>query len=320
MVDPTTTNKIYAIPAHGTDIDTWDAPLNSNFSILDKNFGGVLTKSLSGSNVTLTPTEQQNGIIRFTGAISTNLVITFTAVGSYFMIDNLTTGAFSVQLRCGAGAAIATPQGVATYVMCDGTDFKFVSLDKPGSYWDYGGSAVPGWVSACTVPPYLICDGTTYSSVTYPHLFAVLGTTTLPDFRGRVGAYLDAGTGRITTAGSGIDGTTRFSGGGLQTMTLSQPNLPNTGLTVTNNATGATTLSSGGTTPISPSVASASSQAAFSSPLALFNTAQFNTISASTTVDLSAVTTSSMNSGVTQTATNNMPPAVIGGIRMIRAA
>ena len=35
-------------------------------------------------------------------------------------------------------------------------------------------------------PPtnYLVCDGSTYSSATYPSLFAVLGTTTLPDLRG----------------------------------------------------------------------------------------------------------------------------------------
>lgn len=313
MVDPTTTNKIYAIPTHGTDIDTWDVPLNSNFSILDKNFGGVLTKSLSGSNVTLTASEQQNGIIRFTGAISTNLVITFTAVGSYFMIDNLTTGAFSVQLRCGVGATIATPQGVATYVMCDGTDFKFVSLDKPGSYWDYAGSAVPGWVAACTVPPYLICDGTTYSSVTYPHLFAVLGTTTLPDFRGRARAYLDGGTSRITTAGSGIDGATRFSGGGAQTVTVAQANLPSVNFTVDipsgqgdhghdlNNATAV--LRGAGGSPMTATLASNLT----SSTITVVNN----------TLPQMSGTAASGGSG---TALTNMPPVAIGGITMIRAA
>ena len=35
-------------------------------------------------------------------------------------------------------------------------------------------------------PPtnYLVCDGSSFSEVTYPALYAVLGTTTLPDLRG----------------------------------------------------------------------------------------------------------------------------------------
>ena len=38
-----------------------------------------------------------------------------------------------------------------------------------------------------TTPPagYLICDGSSYNTVTYAALFAVLGTSTLPDFRGK---------------------------------------------------------------------------------------------------------------------------------------
>ena len=41
------------------------------------------------------------------------------------------------------------------------------------------------WATTSIPTGYLLCDGSTYSSVTYPDLFAVLGTTTLPDFRGK---------------------------------------------------------------------------------------------------------------------------------------
>ena len=41
------------------------------------------------------------------------------------------------------------------------------------------------WPTTTAPSGYLICDGSTYSSVTYPALFNVLGTTTLPDFRGK---------------------------------------------------------------------------------------------------------------------------------------
>lgn len=316
MVDPTTTNKIYAIPTHGTDVDTWDAPLNSNFSILDKNFGGVLTKSLTNVNVTLTASEQQNGIIRFTGTLTGNVVITFSQLGAYFMIDNRTVGAFYVQLTTAAGGAesIAVPQGEATYVMVDGTNVKFVGLDRPGTYWDYAGSAVPAWVGACTVPPYLICDGTTYSAVTYPHLNAILGTTTLPDLRGRVRAYLNGGTSRITTAGSGIDGDTRLSAGGAQSITLAQANLPNVTLTGTTDSGGVdhthgyldnhTSFSGGGSNGFQVGGADFAR----------------TTDAASAYLHTHTFTTSSINGNTTQTVVNKMPPATIGGITMIRAA
>ena len=39
---------------------------------------------------------------------------------------------------------------------------------------------------AIVTPPtnYLVCDGSTFSAVTYPTLFSVLGTTTLPNLAG----------------------------------------------------------------------------------------------------------------------------------------
>lgn len=318
MVDPTTSNKIYAIPTHGTDVDTWDAPLNSNFSILDKNFGGVLTKSLTNVNVNLTPAEQQNGIIRFTGVLTGNVIITFSALGSYFMIDNRTTGNFYVLLTTAFGGAenIAIPQGEVTYVMIDGTNVKFVGLDRPGTYWDYAGAAVPNWVGVCTVPPYLLCDGSTFSAVTYPYLNSILGSTTLPDLRGRARAYLDGGTGRITTAGSGIDGATRFSAGGAQNVVVAQANLPVVDFTV--SVAGSVTMNptmytrslvaSPGTTPVF-------TDAANSLALSAFNTDVQNS---GTPYPFTAAGTAP--SGGSGTALTNMPPVTIGGITMIRAA
>lgn len=316
MVDPTTTNKIYAIPTHGTDIDTWDVPLNSNFTILDKNFGGVLTKSLSNVNVVLTASEQQNGIIRFSGVLSSSVIITFSQLGSYFMIDNRTTGNFFVVLTTGLGGAaenIAVPQGEATYVMIDGTNVRFVGLDRPGTYWDYAGSAVPNWVTACTIPPYLNCDGSAFSAVTYPYLSGILGTTTLPDFRGRARAYLNGGTSRITTAGSGIDGDTRFSSGGAQTVTMIPGNLPAVDFNVDIAAgqgphlhglqNGLNVLHTGGSGNLTTTNAD-------------------GLLVVDITVDVATLPSmvGVAHSGGSSTPINKMPPATIGGITMIRAA
>jgi microcystin-dependent protein len=62
-------------------------------------------------------------------------------------------------------------------------------------------------------------------------------TIALPDFRGRVLAAMDdmgnTAASRLTTAGSGIDGTTLGAAGGAETVTLAQSALPNVTPTVT---------------------------------------------------------------------------------------
>ena len=41
------------------------------------------------------------------------------------------------------------------------------------------------WPSTTIPSGYLLCNGNSYNTTTYAALFAVLGTNTLPDFRGR---------------------------------------------------------------------------------------------------------------------------------------
>jgi microcystin-dependent protein len=118
-----------------------------------------------------------------------------------------------------------------TDVMSDGVNMRFRGLPAAGTYWDYGGSSTPAWVNGCTVPPWLYCNGTTFSSATYPALTDIIGGTTLPDFRGRTSIQLNDGTNR--TSSGGIDGNTLFASGGNQSFALSQANLPNTTFPVT---------------------------------------------------------------------------------------
>ncbi len=41
------------------------------------------------------------------------------------------------------------------------------------------------WCTTVAPAGYLLCDGSSYNTTTYAALFAVLGTSTLPDFRGK---------------------------------------------------------------------------------------------------------------------------------------
>jgi len=101
-----------------------------------------------------------------------------------------------------------------------------------GTVLDFAGATAPtGW---------LLCYGQAISRTTYAPLFAAIGTThgagdgsttfNLPDCRGRVAAGKDdmGGTAaaRLTSAGSGVAGTTLGGAGGAETVTLTATQIP----------------------------------------------------------------------------------------------
>lgn len=89
-------------------------------------------------------------------------------------------------------------------------------------------------------PGWLLCYGQAVSRTTYAALFGAIGTTygtgdgtttfNLPDLRGRVAAGKDNMGGppasRLTSGGSGVDGTTLGAVGGAETHTLSVAQIP----------------------------------------------------------------------------------------------
>lgn len=250
-----TTNRGYATPATGTEIDTWGDVLNTNFGLIDSNLGNVLSlAATSGGAVTLNATQAANGTIIVTGSIASNYTITFPAVQGWWKVVNLTTGAGAVILTAsGSASVLGIPPGMSSDILVDGTNLIDANpRHYIGEYVRFASTAVPSWITSSTVPPYLYCGGSTFSAVTYPYLNTLLGTTTLPDLKGRSPASLNDGTGRITTAVSGIDGNTRFSAGGSQSITLDTTQIPahshgvvDPGHTHTTNPSSANVIGSG---------------------------------------------------------------------------
>lgn len=102
--------------------------------------------------------------------------------------------------------------------------------------------------ATATIPSnWLLCDGSAVSRTTYAALFNFIGTAygvgngtttfNVPDLRGRVPVAKDDQGGiaanRVTTAGSGVNGTTIGASGGTQTHVLSVGELANHGHTLT---------------------------------------------------------------------------------------
>lgn len=316
MADPTTTNIVLAVPTRGSDVGTWDVPLNGDMTIIDACFGSVTTVALSNvTPVALTASQAQVNILRFTGTLSANVVVTIPAIIKGWIAENLctTTGVYGVFLQnASGGQQIGLPPGEAIDVYSDGTNMKYRNLGRVGSYMDSGGSFVPSWIASSTVPPYLLCDGSSFSAVTYPQLASILGGTTLPDARGRNRASLNGGTGRITTAGSGIDGDTRFSAGGSQTVTLLQANLPAVDFSVTIPAgQGSHTHNP---SPFASSWIGGPGGFGFNSGT---NAGSYTLALTSSTLPQMTGTAASGGSG---TGVNKMGPTYIGGITLIRAA
>lgn len=244
MVEPVTQNVGLIVPNTGDLPGTWGSnAINPDLVALDGMLGGVATVGLTNANVTLTkpsgtiapgagPNQAQNAVVRFTGVLTANVTVTLPLPG-FTTIENLTTGNFIVSFRAvGAGEVIATPQGSCMRVYNDGTNVRFVNdiASFPGKSEKLDGvSAVPTWITACTVKPYLLADGSLYPVATYPALAALFGnkfggdgvtTFGVPDKQGRIDLPYAGTTGRITVAGCGINGQTIGAAGGEQSHTL----------------------------------------------------------------------------------------------------
>lgn len=111
-------------------------------------------------------------------------------------------------------------------------DVNAESSTPAGVIHPYAGSAAPsGW---------LLCDGIERNIADYPRLYSVIGTTyggdteagvfQVPDLRGRVPVGKDnmggSAAGRITTAGSGVNGEALGASGGTQSVSLTLAQIP----------------------------------------------------------------------------------------------
>lgn len=250
MADPTSPNiQVYQV-TRGSDVGTWDLPTNANWGAMDSLFANVAVISLTNANVTLNtppnsgaawsgPYQSQSCLIRATGTLTGNCIVTFPRAG-FFIFENLcTTGPFYVQLASsGAGNAIGAIPGKKCHVFNDGTNMDYVDMPDPGTAYDlHGVTTYSPWMNACTVRPYLIKDGSIYNNTSYPALAAILGvgfggtpgsTFGVPDERNRMRVPVDVNTGagysnRITAT---FNGKGMAASGGLENETIGTGQVP----------------------------------------------------------------------------------------------
>lgn len=303
MASTFTPNLGFEEPARGDQVGVWDTPWNSNSSILDPVTGGVSTISLNNSNVVLSRAQFQCKTLIFNSTLTGSVQIIFPSsfVKSYEIINSCTgSSAFNILLTTGVNGSlcVGAPPGEAVNITNDGANnLQYRNFGHVGEYWDYAGTTVPNWLSACgfynvlSVPPYINCDGSTFASSTFPQLALVLGTNTLPDSRGRSRFTLNQTTGRITAGGGGVDGNTRSAAGGSESMQVHNHSINDPSHTHTHNAQ-------------------------------VFNIFNDNTAGGGVAVEAAATVNAAVTGISINTAgaggSQNMPPAYVGGLTLIR--
>jgi hypothetical protein len=145
MASSFTTNKNIEKPGYNdyaSNPTGWSGPVNADWDIIDRAFGGVLGKSTNGSTpVNLNITETQNLVLIISGTLSANAVVTLPInaatsgiVAGQWIVKNSTTGSYTVTISptSGGGTSVLIPQGETVSIFSDGTNVAFA--DNPSSY------------------------------------------------------------------------------------------------------------------------------------------------------------------------------------------
>lgn len=201
-----TTLKKLSVQSAGANAGVWGAggvtgeDLNSGvMSTVDTIVAGLSSFSVSASNVSLTFTAGGGGDVsncmwRFTGLLTTNIVVSPTAgdattyFNGFYMVDNSTTGSFTITLQNGSGSVVL-PQGRRCLVYVNTTNSIAPTIIAGGNgdvptgsstIW-YNTAAPTGW-SAVALNDYAVqivtsgTGGVTSGSVPYSTLFARTAT------------------------------------------------------------------------------------------------------------------------------------------------
>lgn len=159
MTSPTT-NKGYTYPAHGAAVNSWDTPLNTNFDQIDQNLGSTYlititstattatynstgaTLSSTVATATLPAANAQNLYYKLTGTLTQNLDLAFPAVGSFYGIQNGTSGSFSLTAIVSGSTSVnvSIAQGGTNFIITDGSNVVLANSNVLAKFQSYLGS------------------------------------------------------------------------------------------------------------------------------------------------------------------------------------
>lgn len=148
----TTPNLGLALPAHGSDQDTWDQPLNNNFTIIDGIVGGGAASSvLTGNGPNSAPTFQTISSL-LPGGIGTVTQVGLTAPAELVVGGSPITTAGSISLSKATQPANQVWAGPTSGGVAQPTFRSLVAADLPFSLPNF--TAAPMWYGSFEGGPF----------------------------------------------------------------------------------------------------------------------------------------------------------------------
>ena len=128
----------------GENAGNWGTKTNTNLKIIEEAIRGYVSQSIAGGAQTtaLTYTDGSTGdaarnmVIALTGTITGNQVVTVTAKEKMWVVDNQTSGAFTVQFMVSGQTGVtwaATDKGTKI-LYCNGTDVIDTGISSTGAF------------------------------------------------------------------------------------------------------------------------------------------------------------------------------------------
>jgi len=138
MANTTSASLKLTVRATGENSGTWGQITNTNLLILEQAIGGydaVALNATTGATLTFSNGALSNGknqVIRLTGTITSNVnVVIPDGIEKTYLVENATTGAFTVTFKTssGTGATWSTTDKGYKIVYSDGTNIVDITAD-----------------------------------------------------------------------------------------------------------------------------------------------------------------------------------------------
>ena len=175
MTSTFTTNKNIEKPAYNdyaSNPTGWSGPINTDWDIIDRSFGGTQVKNPTGisGTVVLTASEYQAAIFiigtSITGTATLTANVTYqipSGVGGIWTVYNNTTGAFTVTISsAGGGSSLVAAQGLHTLIYSDGTNI--LRAENSGAAPGSNGQVVYNSSGVLAASSSMTWNGTTFSA------------------------------------------------------------------------------------------------------------------------------------------------------------
>jgi len=128
----TTANRGYELQLTGSNRGRWGVILNSILSKIDSNISEIVEIDCTGSlDITVLDSEASNIFQKLTGVLTGDIEVIYPDKGAFFMVDNSTTGNFTLKVvNVSGGVGVTIAQGDVALVYTDAASNEVILIDN----------------------------------------------------------------------------------------------------------------------------------------------------------------------------------------------